>query len=179
MKNMKTTIFMLIFFNSIFLHAHKQNVHQYIVIEAYKLLKSFYGILQPMEQHIGTNEIGTMPWETGLVVTGAWREDTEDPIYNLSNLLPPGVSGTHFWKADDLVNTNIKLQWASGSVTVATAFTKIQAYKDGNWEVVGCTDWLFRYNNQRARLYDGLGQSVRRFFYSGLINLYMNGNVQI
>lgn len=105
---------------------HKESVHQYIVREAYKLLESQIGEIPALKGHLGYSEVGTRPWQTGKIVTGAWREDLEDVVYHVSThdellerypvlLVPqvfqflvekvgghpnPLVSITHFWQAD-------------------------------------------------------------------------------
>lgn len=58
MKLGKSILLILILTGSSLIFAHKQNVHQYIVREAYKLLKSNIGEIPKMEQYIGIDQIG-------------------------------------------------------------------------------------------------------------------------
>jgi hypothetical protein len=103
--------------------AHKQHVHQYIVREGYNLLRLQMGVDIPtMVDHVGWTEgyAGDLPFLTGLLTAGAWREDLEDVIYGYSSTNPPEIEGggaydliavfggispdpfvstTHFWDA--------------------------------------------------------------------------------
>lgn len=110
-----------------FLYGHDQRTHQYIVREGYQLLKNQIGLIPIMDSHVGNDEING-PFQTGLIVTGAYREDEEDLVYHWSkddkipdvtdyygNPIPgiiawlaaqtapsdPFVSTTHFWEADN------------------------------------------------------------------------------
>lgn len=103
------TLAIIIVASSIFADTMQQkHVHQYIVREAWKLLKTQYPVVEnsDLASHIGNNEIGDAPWETALIVTGAYREDLEDPVYgyagwNVFGLTDPIlVTMTHFWNAD-------------------------------------------------------------------------------
>lgn len=52
--------------------SHKQNVHQYIVREAYTLLKNNVGDIPVMASHISTDEGGGGgTWVSGLMTAGA------------------------------------------------------------------------------------------------------------
>ena len=67
------------------MYSHGEWVHQHQVKEAYKLLKDKYGNQDFPEllNYLGMSSSGDGGgmWQTGLVVTGAWREDTEDLVY--------------------------------------------------------------------------------------------------
>jgi hypothetical protein len=81
---------------------YAENVHQYLVQQAYQLLMMQRPDVQntQMSSHIGTSEHAG-PWTTGLVVAGAWREDDEDVVYGVGapfNGWTP--TSTHFWNAD-------------------------------------------------------------------------------
>ncbi|MDF1613319.1 hypothetical protein [Stygiobacter electus] len=77
---------LLLYFNVI--SAYERNTHQYVVRQAYELVKSFYGADIPiLKQHLGSNEIGTGIFEPGnLLVIGAAREDIEDIIYGYEGI---------------------------------------------------------------------------------------------
>lgn len=79
-----------------------QNTHQYLVKEAYELLKYEYPeiISSNMNNHIGNYETGNR-WESQLVTVGAYREDEEDIVYGWGGLFNGwDPSSTHFWNAD-------------------------------------------------------------------------------
>lgn len=130
MKKLIIVSCMTLVFSSISL-SHDPYTHQLIVREAYKLLKAQRGPIPVMDTHLGFEETGSGPWKTGLMVTGAWREDEEDVVYGYSKSKPPSlnvglaylapstviellyigvvgipgvdpfVSSTHFWDADN------------------------------------------------------------------------------
>ncbi len=94
------------------IHAHQQHVHQYIVKEAYQLLRQTYGYDFPrMTDHVGDLTpfyAGDSAWQRPYLTTGAWREDVEDVVFNYSSIWVPGIGNnyaltsiTHFWDADD------------------------------------------------------------------------------
>jgi len=131
----KAIVIIVIF--SVLLFAGTQQadyVHQYIVREAWKLAKYQVPDLEftDLSEHIGNNETGNYPWETGLVVTGAYREDHEDPVYGYGGfdlfgaIDPIFVTMTHFWNADH--GDNFK------------------------WNYLG-SDWENHYQKARAYLY--------------------------
>jgi len=89
---------------------HGQEVHQYIVKEAYELLVDQWGSIIPgMHDHvggIGSEYHGNYAWQKAFITTGAWREDEEDPIFYYDFIVIQSinivlVSITHFWDADD------------------------------------------------------------------------------
>lgn len=78
------------------------SVHQYIVRQAFNLFKHQIpgSEFSDIAQHIGDSEQGNSVWQTGLVVTGAYREDEEDPVYLYGGVHSWQVTMTHFWNAD-------------------------------------------------------------------------------
>lgn len=90
-------IFLIVLFISSITFAHRQHVHQYIIIEAYDLLKLQlgYDITKLYSKLGGTSSwyIGDRPWQRGFITTGAWREDEEDVVYNLSKYNAPRITG--------------------------------------------------------------------------------------
>jgi len=126
-------------------HAHAQHVHQYIVKEAYELLRMQIGNVPEMDGHIGGLDsfyAGAYAWQLPYLTTGAWREDVEDPVfgYKLHNLLNNYslVSISHFWDADqgDL-NTNlfrvnpIGIPFNIGPYE--NSYDKLMRYVNGGW----------------------------------------------
>ncbi|MFA3782040.1 hypothetical protein ABRY23_03130 [Melioribacteraceae bacterium 4301-Me] len=124
----KVSIIVLVFIMANIVFAHRQHVHQYISVQAYKLLKmQLGGDLRIMKDKIGGLDsyyAGSGPFQLGFITTGAWREDEEDVVYGYSKSNPPTltsfsgsvydfiaafgglspdgfVSSTHFWYADE------------------------------------------------------------------------------
>ncbi len=101
MKRIICVIFFLISCMNI-IFAHDYGVHQHLVRESYKLLKSYVGQdIREMKDHVGYNEVGISVFNPGnLLVIGTHREDEEDPVYQ--NGFPFGwtVTNTHFWDPD-------------------------------------------------------------------------------
>lgn len=90
------------------LYAHKEYVHQYLAIEAYRLLLDRYPGLASSEfaAHIGTQSGNCegFPFTQATITAGAYREDCEDPVYHYGDVVPPldaaYFSASHFWDAD-------------------------------------------------------------------------------
>ncbi|MFH0989558.1 MAG: hypothetical protein V1799_06025 [bacterium] len=95
---MKYFLVILLFLTTSLCFGEKQWVHRYVVRESYSFLKIKVGDVPIMLSHLGQDEMGERAWQTGKIVTGAHREDEEDPIWNYSGALK---SITHFWDADN------------------------------------------------------------------------------
>jgi hypothetical protein len=68
----------------LYLSAHDQRTHQYIVVEGYKLLKNQLGDIPEMKDYIGTTQgRGDLQFQVPLVVGGAWAEDESDAVYGI------------------------------------------------------------------------------------------------
>lgn len=90
MKKLFYFLFMVSLIQNVF--AHKQHTHQYLTIQAYKLLQRSLMLQYPaMSSRLGAFEgdIGERPWQVGMITTGAWREDEEDVVYGYSKENPP------------------------------------------------------------------------------------------
>ncbi|TGE16959.1 hypothetical protein [Hymenobacter elongatus] len=87
--------------------AHKEWVHQYMVKQSYLYLEQQIGAIPALRNAIGLNYHGkgndAQPFNTSYPIgIGAWREDTEDPVYGYRlgvNSSTPSI--THFWDADN------------------------------------------------------------------------------
>jgi hypothetical protein len=146
--------------NQIF--AHGQNVHQYIVKEAFELLLATANLeITEMQNHIGGLDPiyrGDYAWQKPFITTGAWREDEEDPVFNYDFIFISGfnialVSITHFWDADDgdLNNNMFPIvipvpPFPSHNIgPYENAYNKLLKYKDGGWvlwfpDIISCTN---------------------------------------
>jgi hypothetical protein len=74
MKKLIYFLFMVSLIQNVF--AHKQHTHQYLTIQAYKLLQRSLMLQYPaMSSRLGAFEgdIGERPWQIGMITTGAWR----------------------------------------------------------------------------------------------------------
>ncbi len=160
---MKYRLLLILLFT--FLYANKyfphgQQVHQYIVIEAFELLLTTTNLdISEMQNHIGGLDPsfrGDYAWQKPFITTGAWREDEEDPIFNYDFIVISGVnialvSITHFWDADngDLNNNMFPIvlpvpPYPSYNIgPYENAYNKILKYKDGDWvlwfpDIISC-----------------------------------------
>jgi hypothetical protein len=92
----KIIIFIVMLILNYQAEAHRQHVHQYITMEAYKLLKMQLSCdVRIMKDRIGdwTNfYVGDRPWQRGYITTGAWRKDEEDVGYGYSRHNKPFLS---------------------------------------------------------------------------------------
>ena len=102
------------------LHAHKEPTHQYIIREAYALLKKHLGKSIPeFDLHImGNDGLGkegefdnqhSDPWAYSTMCGGAWGEDYHDPVrhmHDIEVLFKRGMfsSINHFWDPDQSGN---------------------------------------------------------------------------
>lgn len=116
MKKIYLILFLLLFCSFQPLLAHKEWVHQYIVNQAYQLLRDELGHEIPKLRHfagVDINGSGTYIWgqqdnaptwqRDYSMVVGAWLEDNEDIVYNSDYVLGvfnQSMSSTHFWDAD-------------------------------------------------------------------------------
>lgn len=103
MKNGNIIIGSVFLFN-ISIFPHEQVVHQYIVRQAYELLKVQLGNDNPIPklfEHLGYSETGTGAFQPGgLIVIGAFREDEEDIVYFYGTNTGFYTTNTHFWDPD-------------------------------------------------------------------------------
>lgn len=156
-------------------YAHKEPTHQYIVREAYKLLKKLVGPIPELESHIGGTSEGRFPPSyfsmESKVVAGAWREDKFDPLdrdgFDLT------VSTSHFWDADKGDNSLVELDrgFPFGFDYSINAYTKILSYLNGGWFATLRKTWTP--NNigpvRHYKEYD--------FTYGNLIDFYLTGDI--
>ncbi|CUT05440.1 Por secretion system C-terminal sorting domain-containing protein [Candidatus Kryptobacter tengchongensis] len=186
--------------------AHDQYVHQYICVEAYKLLKlTLGGDFPEMLEYLGGLGSANVAWdpytEKRYITTGAWVEDEMDAVYGYSKDYPPVITGapgvigyiilrffpkdpfvssTHFWDADNGDNLKTDLEGTVGGLyfkfTVPNAYQKMQAYAFGREGVTV----VFSRSCRIATLYDGLVPVLGlRFRYSSLGWLYKTGNIYV
>jgi hypothetical protein len=156
----RLSIFFFVLFLSGVIQAHEPEVHQYIVREAWKLLK--YQIPQMSSTDIN-NWVGTDETEyLYKIVSGAWNEDQQDIIYmNCGwNFITGCVMTTvnHFWSAD--AGDYSTFNW-NGSHDNALVKAKHMYYGTHHWyygRPGQTTDYIWKVD------------------HFGLINLYQTGN---
>lgn len=141
-------------------YPYDQLTHVYITHRAYELLVYYLGHDIPeLQSYLGT-QVGGYPFAAGNIVSGVWREDCEDIIYEYSKDNPPTLTGfggtiyqfvsswdggidpfvssTHFWYSDDGDNVkstiNAGIRWAGinfvTSFTVENAFQKLARFNN-------------------------------------------------
>jgi hypothetical protein len=152
-----------------------------MVKEAYKLLKSQLGYdYSIMKDRIGMDLYGpgSSTWGNGRVVYGAWREDGDDPIWNVGGIeCGFAASSTHFWDADagdeSTINIANDLNQCPLGSGIPNAYQKALKYFQGYWELFPVTEYCFEApDGHRARLYDNTPKNIRWFQYHGLIDFY-------
>jgi len=119
--------------------SYSQSIHMYITIEALKLLKDRFPLINfsVLDNFIGTmTDFGDRPWQIGKMATGAYREDTEDPVYDIRGPFGFFASNSHFWHADNRTNgdhslTNLNILGIN--YDYPNAFTKVKNYISGQW----------------------------------------------
>lgn len=183
----------LVCFHSLFLTqslAHHEWVHQWIVRQAWFLLKQKYPSLPAeMENRIGTigpvggasGCSGQFNWTIGTVAGGAWMEDQSDPVFSLDHNKIT-VSTTHFWNAD-------RSDYGPSQLAVIgeapNAYTKAYKYWHGaGWELV---------DSYQAGLANALTETFNKvgggsvtishygiaFTYNGIVDLYKTRRVKL
>ncbi|KAF0149749.1 MAG: hypothetical protein FD143_2697 [Ignavibacteria bacterium] len=157
---MKKSIYALLLVMSItnLLLAHERLVHQYIVREAYKLLKFYVGQdIYKMKDHIGYNEIGTGPFTPGgLVVIGAHREDEEDLTGEAAGF--PNTTMNHFWNPNHTDNNGgFVNQYDPSGYEYANALEKAKKYFGGSWIEISGGGNRYRYQSLSQFYKDGMG----------------------
>lgn len=168
------------------LSAHKEWVHQYIIYQAYQLLKNQYGRVLELEQEIATwltTDNGILgrgdaqrPWDHAPAITiGVYREDVFDAVGRVS------ISGsTHFWKSDVGENSISNIGYDPFIYPYINAWEKARIYMNGSSSISKGT------TPHKPRSYisiegdyqtDFLGGNIaKRISYNNLIDLYKNGN---
>lgn len=135
MKQIITTFFCSFFILNGW--SHKEWVHQYLTKEAYYFLAAqpqFLDGIPALRDAIGLTFHGKGddddPWHSQFPIgVGAWREDSDDPIYNYFLWNGGTCSITHFWKADEGENSRTK--GFNTESTYENAWTKAKLYLFG------------------------------------------------
>jgi hypothetical protein len=186
MKKLLTIILFLIFLQVSY--SHKQPVHQYIVREAYSLLKNQIGDIPDMSSHISTIEgNGGGIFATGLITGGTWNEDEFDVVYGYSKTNSPEIQGggiydliayfggvspdpfvscTHFWDADngDILDSDIEGTYDGQyfKFTIPNAYQKLLKYLQGGFQITwspnGLPVRLFTTYGHRINFTNSIGQ---------------------
>ena len=203
-KMVKKIIFMIVVGIVMNSNAHKQEMHQYITKEAYKLLLySFPNNLLEMGSFLGSDEncfSGNWPdrsWGAGLIVSGAWDEDESDPVFHYGMLqaptydqtfsLPSAIgpqeaytSITHFWNPDGGKNSTVALNdhtlGVPWSFTIdENAYLKIKVYANGGYIF---RSWYAESRDQPKAFQnycgDDIGMAYQDFTMLSIFDLYEN-----
>lgn len=124
---------------------HSQNMHQYIVHQAWQLLqREKPGLSKRLEKHIGQHVTGTRPWEEKTIMTGAWREDCEDAVFGYGTAnkdqwpdidlsRKSGVSGQYYMTLEGEIKDNADFR---AGLTTAAHF----------WDPFAPNNYLFKEN---------------------------------
>lgn len=183
----KLTIAIMFFISFYALQAHDQKVHQYIVIEAYKLLKMQLSLeengIGDIDNWIGSIGDDAAKWsEINSIAGGSSHEDDYDAVYgygwgsNWPDGLEMMTSVTHFWDPDDPYKP-VNLDFVGGPYP--TSYEKAYKYLWGGWEmkvfwgsdILYCSAWpiaaLYSETSLWVRLwYDVLGCKYTGFTWN-------------
>lgn len=190
MKKIICLLMVISFVQNLF--AHKQHTHQYLTIQAYKLLQRSLMLQYPaMSSHLGAFEgdIGTKPWQIGMITTGAWREDEEDVIYGYRDVVnwdKGAISITHFWDVDNGNFTKNNFELTLGGIYAKigpyeNAYEKITkyAYPNKSWEI----HYDMQYGAHTFTQTNGKSITLTTnrigLKYNTLVELYTTGKVNI
>ena len=119
--------------------SYAENVHMYICIEAFKLLKDRYPNvdLSVLENRIGTmSDFGTRHWQVGSITNGAYREDAEDVVFDIRGPFGFYRSNSHFLDCDNRTNGDHSLTTLNilgFNTDYPNAYTRVCRYLDGQW----------------------------------------------
>ena len=88
---------------------YEQDVHKYLTVQGWNLVRSAHPEVRfsEMQRRMNDNNNiygvwnntwfdGTAPWQKGRILTGAFREDEEDVVYDEQGLFNISVTNTHF-----------------------------------------------------------------------------------
>ncbi|MDI6766107.1 MAG: T9SS type A sorting domain-containing protein [Bacteroidota bacterium] len=123
--------------NNIFSHEHP--VHEYIVLQAYELLKMKYPsiVTKSLHSHIGTLGSGCSGpyFQSELISVGARREDCEDIVYGYDNeIIKYCPTLTHFWDADAGDNSTFYYLLQNNPNSYQKVLKYILPGKYGRWD---------------------------------------------
>lgn len=187
----KILLLSILLFFTCNIYSHSERVHQYIVREAYKLLKNYIGRdISRMVDNVGYKETGGyLDWynrekdfKEGKLVTGAFREDVKDIVYGYGESIIPGIdegmqyalaSVTHFWNADGGDNQVTQLV-GQPYKDIPNALQKMYVYAFDNWITLPGKVDAFTLTNEPVYLI-GLDLRTTCFHYNDLINFYKTG----
>lgn len=160
---------------------YAENVHMYICIQALLLLKDKFPQYNYTEfdRHTGTmNDFGDRQWQTGLITTGAYREDKEDVVFDIRGPFGFFASNSHFWNADNRTggdHTFTNLNILGINYNYPNAYSKAKRYEDGNWQ-----EWSGSgYGGKRYIEYNAGNGKFYRFSYhtKGLAEFYKTNRI--
>jgi hypothetical protein len=175
-----------------FAFSHEQRVHQYIVMQAYELLKMKYpGIANtPFNLHIGGMESSCSDadqFDIPQITVGAYREDCEDPVYHYDDVIAPVRDGwrsiSHFWDADAGDESKLSVWYMSGT-PFNNAYQKVLRYIKpeiyGHWAAkVHFPGYPTVFYRPDGTTFDFYSRGEVGIEYDNIIDFYSNGVVRI
>ncbi len=175
---MKKQILLLLFLFTFSCFAHNnRNVHQRIVIEAYRLLKlqfsKYFEGIADIDEYIGniTDHEDYYWYNVNDLTGGADHEDRQDVVYN-GGPFDIVSTNSHFW---DIDHPNRQLNF--GILSAESAYSKSIKYINDDWmkefifpgswgETIEYKWFLSPRENNNAFLYHWYSKSSVRVFYS-------------
>jgi len=185
---MKKSLFfltiLLLFFNTNS-YSHNEWVHQWMILQAWELLKQQVPeiVNTPLALKIG--ELGGSYyknvdgfWYNESVTGGAWAEDITDAIFVENNVNELNITATHFWDAD----------YGDYTYMMVISAPFCNAHSKADWMYYGSPTIIDRYEpiaiQETFDLIEGGEYTVPPncgivFQYDGLANLYKSKKIKI
>jgi hypothetical protein len=199
MKNNILISIVCVFFLHTTASAHLENVHQYILYQAYQYLKLKTGKTIPeFEQQIALwkqNGVfkeansdlpkfnGGLPryWELSPALSiSIWREDHQDAVWERKGLENAEISSSHFWVADLGDDALTPLGFGPLGINIGNfrnAWEKARIYAFGKNKLSGIWNNVIAIQgNYEDEFFGGLGNAGKYISYTSLIDLYKTGN---
>ncbi|MCP5375417.1 MAG: tetratricopeptide repeat protein [Rickettsiaceae bacterium] len=144
-------------------------VHQTLVKDAYDLLLLQHSEIQNtiINNYVGTNQTGG-PWTEKKIVTGAYREDLEEIVYNY-NFSIFTETLTHFWQADP--------EDGGGDLSTITIDEIENAYQKARVYIYGIDAW----GNDRIFINQFLNSNIPGWYltYDNIFSFFLTGKYYV
>lgn len=160
---------------------HKEQVHQYIVQEAYRFLEKEVGEIPVMKDYIGLNNFGPGRhdnhwYEQAAISTGVWQEDLFDSIWEYHGIAGACISSTHFWNADKGDDAQSEI---FGCGNKPNAYQKALLYIFGSDKNSNFTFTRDMDTHNWSPTFGGYYfTNLTRFRYKNLCDFYQTGNLR-
>jgi len=158
---------------------HLEDIHKYLTFQAWELVKLQHPqvTVSEMNNRVGGWQDGTLngsgPWQKGKIITGAFREDKEDVVYDYFGLIGETITATHFWDVD-YADDDRKFT-ATGGAQYENSYRKMQAFWYGKKENGGGWLQVPDYSVYQC----GMSSFRVRLRYNNLANVYKYDSIWV